>query len=46
MRAYGYMYYIIPSYNGYMNDKNVIDLDENQIYKNLKADEWIALDIR
>lgn len=40
----GYIYYVSPSYNGSMNDKSIIDLEENQFYRQLTWCEWIAAD--
>lgn len=41
----GFIYYISPSYNGSMNDKSIIDLEENQFYWILSGCEWIAADL-
>lgn len=41
----GFIYYISPSYNGSMNDKSIIDLDENKFHRHLTRFEWIAADL-
>jgi len=41
----GLIYYLSPSYNGSLNDKSVIDLEENQIYQELSKYEWMAVDL-